>query len=458
VYLFADLQNLVTTAVQISYETVPDPTKIQKRLVEDVRILYLKDDLSGPLPPGQSGSLGLVYETYKLAFTSNLAEQVFITGNSNPNKPADVASSNTLLAGEGGYVNNEGANWWVPSGQIMYSPVPVNPPDPFVQDATFAVANFFSPQAHRDPFGQLTRVSYDSYDFLLAQTQDALGNTVKAQNDYRVLQPRELMDPNGNYTEAAFDALGMLVGTAVKGKLTAAGDSESGDSFTTFTTDVARPDIDGLVNNPNPANLAPDLLGTATSRVIYDLERFWATQTADPTEPTKWEPVFAATIVRETHVSDLEAGQESKVQVSFSFSDGLGREIQKKIPAKPGPLDLNDPQSPNVNPRWIGSGWLKAQEIKTLYIKPGSPWENGHIESFHDKLRDECLNRELFGNLHEARVILESWRVEYNERRPHSALGRGTPSEYAKNRTNRFDGGCAPQPPRRSPRQPFGGN
>jgi transposase InsO family protein len=50
--------------------------------------------------------------------------------------------------------------------------------------------------------------------------------------------------------------------------------------------------------------------------------------------------------------------------------------------------------------------WLKAQEIKTLYIKPGSPWENGHIESFHDKLRDECLNRELFGKLREARVIL----------------------------------------------------
>jgi putative transposase len=72
--------------------------------------------------------------------------------------------------------------------------------------------------------------------------------------------------------------------------------------------------------------------------------------------------------------------------------------------------------------------WLKAQEIKTLYIKPGSPWENGHIESFHDKLRDECLNRELFGNLQEAHVILESWRVEYNDRRPHSSLGYQTPN------------------------------
>jgi putative transposase len=101
-------------------------------------------------------------------------------------------------------------------------------------------------------------------------------------------------------------------------------------------------------------------------------------------------------------------------------------------------------------PEFIAScmqDWLKAQEIKTLYITPGSPWENAHIESFHDKLRDECLNRELFGNLREARIILESWRVEYNERRPHSALGYRTPSEYARSRTNRFDGGCAPPNP-----------
>jgi putative transposase len=76
--------------------------------------------------------------------------------------------------------------------------------------------------------------------------------------------------------------------------------------------------------------------------------------------------------------------------------------------------------------------WLAEAGIKTIYIQPGSPWENGHIESFHDKLRDECLNRELFGSLAEARVILESWRVEYNDRRPHSALGYQTPGEFAR--------------------------
>jgi putative transposase len=55
--------------------------------------------------------------------------------------------------------------------------------------------------------------------------------------------------------------------------------------------------------------------------------------------------------------------------------------------------------------------WLKENEIKAIYIKPGAPWENGHIESFHDKLRDECLNREIFGSLLEAKIVIESWRV-----------------------------------------------
>jgi len=90
--------------------------------------------------------------------------------------------------------------------------------------------------------------------------------------------------------------------------------------------------------------------------------------------------------------------------------------------------------------------WLDAAGIKSMYIEPGAPWENGHIESFHDKLRDECLNRELFHTLAEARVILESWRIEYNERRPHSSLGYLTPSEYAQ-KPNQIDGGYAPPNP-----------
>jgi len=74
---------------------------------------------------------------------------------------------------------------------------------------------------------------------------------------------------------------------------------------------------------------------------------------------------------------------------------------------------------------------LQSQEVETLYIEPGSPWENGYIESFNGKLRDEVLNRQLFYSVKEAKVIVEDWRLEYNNRRPHSSLGYRTPAEFA---------------------------
>jgi len=76
--------------------------------------------------------------------------------------------------------------------------------------------------------------------------------------------------------------------------------------------------------------------------------------------------------------------------------------------------------------------WLKENGCQTLFITPGSPWENGYIESFNDKLRDECLNREVFRNGREAQVIVETWRGEYNNYRPHSSLGYLTPAEFAR--------------------------
>jgi transposase InsO family protein len=75
--------------------------------------------------------------------------------------------------------------------------------------------------------------------------------------------------------------------------------------------------------------------------------------------------------------------------------------------------------------------WLAECGCQTIFITPGSPWENGYIESFIDKLRDECLNREIFRNGAEAQRIVGIWREEYNRYRPHSSLGYMTPLEYA---------------------------
>ncbi len=75
--------------------------------------------------------------------------------------------------------------------------------------------------------------------------------------------------------------------------------------------------------------------------------------------------------------------------------------------------------------------WLAKLDVKTLFITPGSPWENGYNESFNGKLRDELLNGEIFDTLLEARVLIEMWRKEYNEVRPHSSLGYRPPAPEA---------------------------
>ncbi len=86
----------------------------------------------------------------------------------------------------------------------------------------------------------------------------------------------------------------------------------------------------------------------------------------------------------------------------------------------PPPLPLNNAPSPVITPDRVG--------VKTLFIEPGSPWENGYVESFNGKLRDELLNGEIFYTLREAQVIIECWRREYNTVRPHSARGYRPPA------------------------------
>ena len=76
--------------------------------------------------------------------------------------------------------------------------------------------------------------------------------------------------------------------------------------------------------------------------------------------------------------------------------------------------------------------WLDQKGSDTIYITPGSPWENPFIESFNGSLRDECLNMELFASIREAQELVEIWRREYNDLRPHSSLGYKTPSEFAR--------------------------
>ncbi len=91
------------------------------------------------------------------------------------------------------------------------------------------------------------------------------------------------------------------------------------------------------------------------------------------------------------------------------------------------PRYLRSDNGPEFTARALRT-WLERVDVQTLYIEPGSPWENGYIESFNGKLRDELLNGEVFDTVLEAQVLCERWRRHYNEVRPHSALGYRPPA------------------------------
>ena len=87
-------------------------------------------------------------------------------------------------------------------------------------------------------------------------------------------------------------------------------------------------------------------------------------------------------------------------------------------------------------PEFVAKGirrWLVQAGVSTLFIAKSSPWENGYVESFNGKFRDELLNGELFLGLEDARWVIDRWRLDYNHRRPHSALGYQTPAAFAAN-------------------------
>jgi transposase InsO family protein len=93
--------------------------------------------------------------------------------------------------------------------------------------------------------------------------------------------------------------------------------------------------------------------------------------------------------------------------------------------------------------------YLEAANVGTLYIAPGSPWENGYAESFHGRLRDELLDAELFADLREAKALAAAWRSEYNTRRPHSSLDYQTPAAFAARCASRAASlGALPPDPR----------
>ena len=402
-FSFDEMLKAGLKASKIAYETMPSPGVLQKRLIEHNRTIYRRNDLSGPLPLGQIESKALPYKSCKMAFTPGLLEKVY----------GDKVTE-SMLINDGRYVHSEGdANWWISSGRVFFSP---DAKDASSQELAFAGVHFYQPHRFQDPFGQSTMVAYDKYDLLLKEvrdplnnviasvTRDDLGNEVTTLN-YRVLQPYMVTDPNGNRSSVAFDAMGMVVGTAVMGKP----GEKAGDSLEGFEPDLDDATIHEHIRNPlsNPH----EILQKATNRLVYDLYAFQRTSHTENPEPS-----VVYTLARETHEADLIPGQSTKIQHSFSYSDGFGREIQKKMQAEPGEVD-----GLLANPRWVGSGWTifnnKGKPVKKYepFFSLTRRFEFAKIVGVSSTLFYDPLDR-VVATLHPnhtyEKVVFDPWRQE----------------------------------------------
>ena len=424
---------------EIPYEQQPAGGR-QRRLVEQTRTYYRKDDLTS-LQALQSLEPGAIPgETYKLAFTPGLLSLVY-----SRNGQALLPDASAVLGGpgpdRGGYVDLDGdGRWWIPSGRVFFSP---DTNDTAAQEVAFARAHFFLLHRRRDPFhsdifNTESLVIYDAHNLLTRETSDPLGNRItvgerkadgtldpdKPGNDYRVLQPRLVMDPNRNRSEVAFDALGIVVGTAIMGKP----EENLGDTLLGFDADLTDTVI--LAQMTNPLANPQTILQRATTRLVHDLFAYQRTQSQPDVQPA-----VVHTLARETHDADLEPGHSLPIQHSFSYSDGFGREIQKKGKAEPGPVPKRDANGKiitgpdgqpemaanGVNPRWVGSGWTVFNNKRKVVRQYEPFFTDTHQFEFDVKIGVspvfyydpvERLVATLHPNHTWEKVVFDAWRRE----------------------------------------------
>ena len=451
-YRFEDVLSLVQQAGDgqhdVDYEDIEfktaaesaahDPDKGEKyfrRLIEHIRTLYRPDDCGAAqnspfsqLPLKVVDSMALPGESYRLAFTPGLLAQVY-QRHGEPLLPnplrGEIMGGNG--AGQGGYVDLDGdGHWWIPSGRTFLSP---GDNDTAQQELAHAREHFFLPHRYRDAFGQTNTVIYDDNDLLIVEACDPVGNLVRAENNYRVLQPRLVTDPNYNRTEAAFDVLGMLTATAVMGKY---GENE-GDLLEDFDPDPSLKDLKAFIANPQGHSAS--MLGRCTTRIIYDLDRY----------RRSGQPPFTAALARETHHHDT-GGAQTRIQVSFSYSDGFQREIQTKNQAEAGYAPQRQPDlllpSGDTSPgdligdedgrpvqgytpyRWAGTGRTVFNN-KGKRVKQYEPFFSAtHLYEPEQEMTDTGVSPVLFydpvgrviATLHPnhtyEKVVLDPWRQE----------------------------------------------
>ena len=182
------------------------------------------------------------------------------------------------------------------------------------------------------------------------------------------------------------------------------------------------------VSNGRPGRTAAsngrDFRGWRSPRIWCDSNQEWALDFAADT-------LANGRGIRVLAVVDAFTRENLSLEVDTSLSSRrVTRTLVAVIRHRGKPDAIRCDNGPELTSRHFLS-WCEEQEIQLIHIQPGRPMQNGHIESFNGRLRDECLNANWFRNLMDARVKITAWRNEYNGERPHSGLGYRTPNEFA---------------------------
>lgn len=338
--------------IKLEYQQQPANKKAHMRIVEWVRMLYFKDDLSGAKAFGEYAWHGLPYETYKLALTKNLLNAVLSDGNGDK---LDQQITSTSTARQ--VLNDKGASGYLSGAKLIALFAPQVPEAKLAGQywmcsgiagfASDTKDHFYLPEEYTDPFGNKTTLEYDGkYDLFIQSSTDAMHNksgvardkiTGKLRFDYRILAPIEMVDANDNHSEVAVDILGMVVASAIKGKNVStdpAIEKWEADNLSDFNDQILNPTVADVVAFCTSAALddtkAREWLGNASMRFVYHF--------GEPQDPLG-ESTMSGTcsIVREKHVGRLATGVESDLQVSLECSDGGGNVLMKKVQAEPAP-------------------------------------------------------------------------------------------------------------------------
>lgn len=346
-----------TTAAYEEKEKALIPGKAQQRLIEHIRSTYYNDILSGALPLHELESHAMLFESYQLAYTPGLL--------------ADIYGSKTTeaLMTEGKFTHSEGDdNWWIRSGTSQF----INGTDTLA-DAQY---RFYMPVSYTDPYGAVTKVVYyGNYFQLIQETEDALGNKTSVERfNFRTLSPRRMKDSNGNLSETINDELGHVKAIAVYGKGNEADELTGINEFTDNAETLQASDFFSLTDSAQLITAGKALLQKATAYFVYDVVAYQSTG----------KPVVVATIVREEH---FQKNPDSPVQISFEYSNGLGKLTMKKTQAEPGPakkvvvaddntysvIEEDTSTATPMQLRWIGNGRTVLNN-KGMAVKQYEPY------------------------------------------------------------------------------------